>query len=379
VFARLENGLTRWWSNRLTCLHMGPLWIRNLLDNLSQFRPTPWQDWGEAPVLACGAGVTLESALPWALAHRSRIKIVAADTALPVLRDNDLVPDAVVCLEAQHANLRDFAGWKGADIALYTDLTSFPPGARVFGNPPKWFITEFAEVNLWRRWPWDTRQVPRLPPLGSVGVAAAWVSWRLTRGPVILAGLDFSYPPGKTHARGAPTLAALASRTHRLSPVEQGGTWERPGLHRRANGWLTTPVMEGYAEVLADQARLHRDRTWVWEEKGLPLGLSPWEGPLPDVRESQGTEMLSREGGTSPLEWLAGEQELWLTILDDFERINGGPDAAAWSDLETHLAMADYLTFGFPDPDFRRDSDWLIRAQVQVRWALGRVSRPRHS
>lgn len=380
VFARIEAGLTRWWSNRITCLHMGPLWIRNLLANVSEFRIEPWADWGDKPVVVCGAGVTLESALPWVQAHRHQLRIVAADTALPVLGAYDMVPDAVVCLEAQHANLRDFAGWTGANIDLYTDLTSFPPGTRVFAKPPKWFLTEFTDLNLWHRWPWGQDQIPRLPPLGSVGVAATWVSWRLTRGPVILAGLDFCYPPGKTHARGAPSLSAMASRTDRLTPMEQTGTWVRDGIHQTAAGWLTSPVMEGYAGVMADQARPHRERTWVWSTLGLPLGLPEWS-------QTQSLDSSATSAHSPPLapqvptgsQWLAGEQELWLTILDDFDRINGSPDEAAWSELETHLAMADYLTFSFPDPQFRRDSDWLIRAQAQVRWALNRVSRPRRS
>jgi hypothetical protein len=77
---------------------------------------------------------------------------------------------------------------------------------------------------------------------------------------------------------------------------------------------------------------------------------------------------------------LATEQELWRTILDDFVRINETPaDEGAWADLETRLSMADYLTFSFPDPSFRRDTDWLVRAQVQVRWVLNRVSRPRRT
>jgi hypothetical protein len=379
VLARFEGGLTRWWSNRITCMHMGPLWVRNLFDNLGSphLDWTPWPQWGTDPVLVCGAGITLEEALPWARQHRSRIRLVAADTALPVLQAWDLVPDAVVCLEAQHANLRDFAGWTGAEVTLFTDLTSYPPTSRIFSGATRWFVTEFADLSLWGRWPWTGDQVPRLPPLGSVGVAAAWVAWRLSRGPVILAGLDFSFPPGRTHARGAPALAALAARTDRFRPLEQPGTWLRPGLHRADGGpWLTTPVMEGYAGVLADQARPHRDRTWVWDDRGLPLGLPTWPGgppggipcadlPLPEPSPQ----------GSAPSDWLATEEELWRTILDDFVRINETPgDEGAWADLETRLTMADYLTFPFPDPEFRRDSDWLVRAQVQVRWILNRVT-----
>jgi len=384
VFSRFEQGLNQWWANRVTCLHMGPLWIKNLFDNLSSgdFQPQGWPDWENSPVLVCGAGVSLETALPWAQRNRSALRLVAADTALPVLKAAGLTPDAVVCLEAQHANLRDFSGWKGADVPLFTDLTSYPPGTRVFSKPPHWFITEFAELSLWNRWPWTTQQIPRLPPLGSVGVAAAWVAWRLSQGPVILAGLDFSFPPGKTHARGAPSLTALAARTNRFVPMEFPGVWGRKtGIKPTAQGWLTTAVMEGYAGVMAEQAARESHRTWVWDTQGLPLGLPRWPS---EERPSSPRESVVKEGGEpfsaepQGAAWLANEQELWRTILDDYGAINRQPnDAGAWADLETHLAMVDYLTFSFPDPEFRRDSDWLIRAQSQVRWILERTSRPR--
>jgi len=376
VFARLEQGLTRWWSNRITGVHLGPLWVRNLFDNLTSpgLGWNPWPHWGSDPVLVCGAGITLEEALPWARAHRTRLRIVAADTSLPVLKAWGLVPDAVVCLEAQHANLRDFAGWRGAPVALFADLTSLPGGSRVFGTAPHWFISEFAHLGLWNRWPWDPTTVPRLPPLGSVGVAAAWVTWRLTQGPVVLAGLDFSFPSGKTHARGAPALASLAESTHRLRPMEQVGTWERPGVRPTASGWLTTPVMEGYAAVLADQAAKEANRTWVWSSQGLPLGLPVWSrASRPSTETETATPGATSEPSPAPQDWARGELQRWQNILASFDRANSNPhDEALWKDLEQRLGEVDYLTFSFPDPEFRRATDWLARAQGQVRWAARR-------
>lgn len=380
VFQRFEQGLTRWWSNRMTCLHMGPLWVRNFIDNLAapSFEVSPWADWGADPVLVCGAGVTLESCLLWAQ-NQTGWRIVAADTALPVLKEAGIVPDAVVCLEAQHANLRDFSGWLGADVELYTDLTSYPPGTRVFSRPPRWFITEFADVELWRRWPWS-KEIPRLPPLGSVGVAAAWVSWRLSRGPVLLAGLDFSFPAGKTHARGSPALSALASRTNRFRPMEQTGIWQKPGVRGTPSGWLTTPVMEGYAGVLADQARPHASRTTVWDPMGLDLGLPPFSplvkgtaSPSPGVESPLRDNPSPGKGIAST--WLRAEKERWNDLLVLVNEALNTPTDETWEALEEGLREVDYLTFSFPDPEFRRAPDWLIRVRHQLRWALQRVER----
>lgn len=379
IFSRLEEGLTRWWSNRITSIHMGPVWVRNLFDNLSNpgFQLTPWPDWGNDPVVVCGAGTSLEESLPWIVAHRTRVRLVAADTALPILRAWNLVPDAVVCLEAQQANLRDFAGWRGAPVILFTDLTSHPPGTRVFGTSPCWFASEFAPLEVWARLPWTPEEIPRLPPLGSVGVTAVWIAWRLTSGPTILTGLDFSFPTGKTHARGAPALASLAAKTDRYHPVEQTGTWEGSGVRKvPPAGWLTTPVLEGYAGVLADQGATQTHRTWVWKERGLPLGFlvppSDWLPRLP--LPSSPKAPRPRETSHRARPWLEGERDRWLKVLETFRQMNASPeDQEIGKRLEDQLRALDYLTFSFPDPEFRRDSDWLIRAQNQVRWILSRI------
>ncbi len=239
---------------------MGPLWVRNLFDNLASetFSLAPWPDWGDAPVIVCGAGVTLESALPWISDHRSAWKLIAVDTALPILKAWSLIPDAVVSLEAQHANLRDFAGWFGAPVALFADMTSYPPSTRVFSQQPFWFISEFAPLALWSRWPWGTAVAPRLPPLGSVGVAAAWIAWKLTQGPVLLAGLDFSFPPGQSHARGAPLIAGIGQPNQPDS---------RHGTARHLGGRRTPPS----PPELADDPRDGRVRRSS-DREGFRLG-----------------------------------------------------------------------------------------------------------
>jgi hypothetical protein len=360
----------------MTSVYLGPLWVRNLFDNLKSSATwfAPWPQWDDDPVLVCGAGVSLESVLPWVSARRRSWRILAVDTALSILKSWSLIPDAVVCLEAQHANLRDFSGWSGTPVPLFADLTSFPPTTRIFEKPPHWFISEFAPLSLWSRWPWDA-EVPRLPPLGSVGVVAAWIAWRLTRGPVVLAGLDFSFPPGQSHARGAPSLSALASRTDRFRPMEQPESWERPGLYRRQGmRWLTTPVMEGYAGLLSQEAASYAHRTWVWKKEGVPLGLPVWEGESsrPALPERQ---VLGARAQDRPSDWLSQERKRWDKILENFTLLNASPeDDAVWNLLEAKLREVDYLTFSFPDPQPRRTSDWLIRALTQVRWIVNRLS-----
>jgi len=379
VFSRLEQGLIRWWSNRITSVQMGPLWVRNFFDNLRSptFSFSPWPDWGDSSVVVCGAGVTLETALPWIRAHRDHWKVIAVDTALPIFKAWSMIPDAVVCLEAQHANLQDFSGWLGARVPLFADLTSFPPATRVFNGSLFWYISEFAPLALWERWPWDASLVPRIPPLGSVGVVAAWIAWKLTRGQVLLAGLDFSFPDGQSHARGAPSLSALGCRTDRLHPMEQTGTWEGAGRYRTRANWLTTNIMDGYAGVLSEQAAVQASRTRTWKEAGIPLGLRLWSDRRTHESTLAPTTGLATGSADNPTDakaWLQHEKNLWNSLLRRFDELNAFPqDDSIWEKLEEQLRDVDYLTFSFPDPEIRRASDWLIRALSQIHWIVDRT------
>jgi hypothetical protein len=365
ILQRLDEGVKRWWSNRITSMHLGGLWIKNLFANLTsdRFSLEPWPHWGTDTVLVCGAGPTLDKALPWAHAHRDRLRIVAADTALGALKPWNIVPDAVVAVESQHANLDDFSGWNGAPVTLFADLTSFPPATRVFSTPPCWFVSEFAPLRFWSRWPkWGP--VPVLPPLGSVGVLAAQIGWTLTRGSVILAGLDFSFLAGKSHARGTPPVEAVLRTSSRLNPVGQP-VWS-------PEGWATSPVLATYSALLADRARPHADRVWVWEPAGAELGLKPWpRATLLDKLSHRGSPSA---GPHLAQAFVAGERTRWTEALDAFERINNDPSEDHWRALEAALAEIDYLTFDFPDPEFRRESDWLVRAKNRVVWISQRFA-----
>ena len=366
VLARLEQGIQRWWTNRATALHLGRLWVKNLFDNLGSrdFSLESWPHWGSDTVLVCGAGPTLETALPWARAHRHRLRVLAVDTALGALKPWDIVPDAVVAVESQHANLDDFAGWSGARVPLFADLTSYPGATRVFAERPHWFVSEFAPLSFWNRWP-DWPEVPRLPPLGSVGVLAADLAWSLTRGHVILAGLDFSYRAGKSHARGTPAVETVLRHATRLSPVGQP-VWS-------PQGWSTSPALSVYASLLAERLRPYAGRVWLWEQAGAPLGLKPW--PRSALLDPLGVIAPARSAPRDAVgRWLDDEVLRWKRILEGFERVNRLPSDPDWAALEADLSDVDYLTFDFPDPAFRRDSDWLIRAKNRVLWIQDRLA-----
>ena len=375
VFRRLQDGLATHWSNRMTSLHLGPLWVRNVFDHLAcaTVAPLEWPVWGDDPIVVCGAGTSLDLLI----AHRTSIRLLAADTALPVLAQAGLVPDAVVCLEAQQANLNDFVAAAGRKIPLFLDLSSHPATRRALAGPTYWFHTPFASLELWKRLPWKT-QVPRIPPLGSVGVTAAAIAWKLTQGPVYLLGLDFSWPLGKTHARGAPSITSLLIRNDRFHPVQPLGSWKREGIRAADDkGWLTSGVLEGYAHSLAELAQKEKHRTRVVGHAGLDLGLESledWPGvPITKTPIATPSAQAFSDGAS-------GERKELTALLAAFEALNRAPeDPEVWETLETRLRRNNHLFFSFADPDIRQESSFLSRVLMQARWLNSRLesrSRP---
>jgi hypothetical protein len=233
ILGALEEEIRQFWQNRITLAHMSRLWLRNLFANLvalagSVESPVP-PDWASAlrglpgaqpggrPILVAGAGPSLEAALPRIARVRDRLTLLAVDTALPVLADAGLPPDWVYALDAQHYNLEDFLPSRDPALLLLCDLSSCPAVIRLFPRRAA-FATRFAPLALFDRLQAAGLLPPELPPLGSVGVTAVQAALGLTLGPVLLAGLDFCYPGGRTHACGAPSHRRALTSCSRLAP-----------------------------------------------------------------------------------------------------------------------------------------------------------------
>jgi hypothetical protein len=269
----------------MTLVMLGGRLVRNLLDNLPLLAEA-----GDAadlaadlPIVAAGAGPSLDAAIPVLRDLRGRYALVAADTALPALALSGLTPDLVVCLEAQQANLRDFLPARPAGSRLACEIAGHPDAARLFPGRLALFSTSFAPLGLLDRLAAAGLCPLRVPALGSVGVTAAWTSLRLSGAGVFLAGLDFSYPRGATHARGTPAhLACLASATRCAPP----GHAAAAAIAGRSLSWRPTAgsgrvrtdaVLQSYRDLLEtvvrdDGVTRQEGRIFSVGGEGLPCG-----------------------------------------------------------------------------------------------------------
>jgi len=218
----VEYEIQTHWRNRMTLMHMSHLWIKNFLRNVAAV--SRGRDVGalriQKPIVVAGAGESLEAAVPPLVALRDRFYLIAVDTAVRTLQSLGLDPDAVAVLDAQSANLADLVGFNSSRAALISDVSAYPECIRRFSGERWFFFSQFAELSLFARARAAGILPTAIPPLGSIGIAALYLALELTDFAVFFAGLDFSFRPGKSHARGSPAHVAGLLRSGRLRPVD---------------------------------------------------------------------------------------------------------------------------------------------------------------
>jgi hypothetical protein len=392
--ALLVAEIRTYWQNRMTLIGMGNLWVRNLFENMPLLaRSTDLQALStELPVVVAGAGPSLEAGIPFMRKLREKVFLVAVDTALPVLAGFSLKPDLVVVLEAQAHNQADFLPFHDPWLPVACELSSFPPGLRLFPDSLFTFSSAFAPLQLFQRLK-DHGILPcPLPPLGSVGVAAVYAALRMTRREVVLTGLDFSYPGGGTHSRGSPVHLAMLSRANRLRAVGQDACssyLERPRIRERDSRGRTVTtdlVLRSYRDQLARTLEGDSGRILDVRETGLNLGVLPSsiEEAEDRVSSSQGKgERLHIERGG-----VADAAEIRSFIENERTRLLESKEAASdilasgaseplSASAQDIIRGVDYAYLHFPDePDLQLPGrSFLARAIVAFQYYSQRLGR----
>ncbi|NNM67195.1 MAG: DUF115 domain-containing protein [Spirochaetales bacterium] len=271
----LSQTIEEWTGDLSTQAGLGRRWLTQTLVNLSRIRPCRLDlgDWDHALVL--GAGPGLEEALDdpknkRLLDERPRngVRVMASDTALPVLRQRGLVPDLIVCLDAQTASYQHFLSGVPAGVPLLADLAALPVLDRLTTA-----VLRFRSSHPLAAY--ASLDYPELPfldtSLGQVAGVALLAAARLGARRASLWGLDFSYPLAKTYARGTYVYPYFQTRSSRLEPSDSllsAFAWRTDLVQR-----FSSPRGTVYTnEVLLSYKK--RLETYPW-----PLEVLPWAGP----------------------------------------------------------------------------------------------------
>ncbi|MDR2181124.1 MAG: DUF115 domain-containing protein [Treponema sp.] len=291
--AALNNEIALQWSNAMTLVKLGRRFMRNTIRSLpllaASYHPAGLA-FGAAPVLVLGAGPSLDPFLdalraaprfPLDPAARA-FRIVCVDTCIPALRERELRPDLAVILESQFWNRRDFTGSAASGIAAAVDLSAYPGSAAALGGPFYFFFTPWTRLRLFARMK-EAGIVPALPsggpmpPLGSVGLSAVELARRLTAGPVVCAGIDFSFTLDASHARSSPAHLALLAAHNRLRSLLDAEGAFRAGVFAAASksggAVRSNPSMRNYRNLFEQEFSSDR-RIFDVAGSGLPLGIN---------------------------------------------------------------------------------------------------------
>jgi len=374
----LIDALTNYWRNRNTLIRLGRQWIRHIYANLCELaygsldiRSVSSLVIDRVPIVV-GAGPSLEEALQFIRNQRERLWVMAVDSAVSALLTCNIKPDAVVVLETQAWNLLDFHDTGGSGIAVVADLSSYPPSLTHIGGPCYLFSSTFTKLEFLKKLEACGIRDFTLDPLGSVGLVAIEIALARWSGSVLLAGLDFKYSHGKTHARGTAYHRWQMSYLNRLNPHPG---WEALTHRIRDQKQNSDTVLHGYAALLRRRFS-NTGRLYTLSVPGLDLNLPPLENAETVLMESQ--EQIA-QGGKSPnlAARAAGFIDAQLNglgaVIDSWEAYEKNGDGK--SRLLEAIGKMDEIYADFPDAESlsKGEESFLFRVVSRARVLLNYI------
>ncbi len=284
LYAATAESVGRFWKNRLTLVQFGRRYSRNFFLNLaSSAGATPFFSVNK-PLLVLGAGESLEPIIlelkALSSAARERLFIIAVDAALHALQDAAIIPDAVVCEEAQSIIASAFIGSNKRCRYAFSALSSCPKAAEAAAENCCFYTTLFDDRRFIQSLKARGLLPPLLPPLGSVGLSAVSIAARIRadeRTPIFIAGLDFSYSAGKTHAKGTFHDRRKRMSVNRTAYLENFaaafGADARKVSGKNGKEVISTTVLLEYAELFTAYFGTGLKNCFDAGGCGLSLGL----------------------------------------------------------------------------------------------------------
>ncbi|MDR2159817.1 MAG: DUF115 domain-containing protein [Treponema sp.] len=260
----------------------GGRWFSNIIRNLraAEIQEGPLPPIREAAVAAAGPSLDLQ--IP-ALKKRKETEgkglfLIAADTSLPALLHAGIGVDAVISIDCQHISYYHFMGLP-ANLPLFLDLASPPPVASRAAKPRFFSAGHPLTGYISRFW----RPIPSLDSSGAnVTCAALSLAESLGAEKIELYGADFSYPRGKTYARGTYIFPFFEGKQSRLAPLEGlfSSFLYRVPLEKKTppekpdNWYYETETLRRYRMKLEEKAAVMYPRLVPVESAGAPVTVT---------------------------------------------------------------------------------------------------------
>ncbi len=197
--------------------YFGKRWFINTLNNLEAAEKATTTIPPVQTALVIGAGPSLEVQMPEIKQLMPDSFIISTDTALPALLKFNIKPNLVISIDCQHITYFHFLEGLPQGIPLVIDLASPRNMTKLTENIL--FFTSGHPFSLYVKNKW--RSFPFIDTSGgNVSHAAVSLAYSLGAKHIHLFGVDFSYPRGKSYARGTYLYPYFCSRSNRFSPLE---------------------------------------------------------------------------------------------------------------------------------------------------------------
>lgn len=320
-------------SDLLTRFEFEQKWIRNILINTNRLIPaesepipgrptrtdavmrakyTPpthllhWQNvLNGRPALLVAAGPSLRESLEMVRTLSDRCFVMVCDTALKVLLRADIVPHAVVTLDAQKHTLYHFLGERALkDIVVFADIVVHPlilrnlsPKGIVFSTTARHSIghdgsttrmstpgTEYAEQ--------VAGELGDVQSGGSVATSAFEILRTLGAGPILFVGQDLAYTGREIHSTGThhnERWVTSLSRTKSLEHINEAVMRKRQLVQVEAIGGGSEPsdyVLQLYRHWFEDAIPRTGHRVWNLTRRGARINGVPAPDDVEQLVES---------------------------------------------------------------------------------------------
>jgi hypothetical protein len=292
--AAIQRGIDKVSSDYSVQAWFGGRWISIIIRNLKAAEAQTASVMPIREALVCAAGPSLEDQFP--LLEERKAKgafIISSDTALPALACRGIRADAAVSIDCQHISYHHFMGGVAHNVPLFLDISSPPLLCSLSASP--FFFSGGHPLARYLSLVW--RPLPLLDTSGgNVTYACLSLAENLGADRITLFGADYSYPGGRTYARGTYVYPFFEKKQNRLAPLEalhSAFLYRAPFLPpeggEAANGSETadsrrvtyreTASLRFYRKKLEEKAAVMEARVFAAPGRGAPIATGGEKAP----------------------------------------------------------------------------------------------------
>ncbi len=177
--------------------------IKNFQSNLNVVQKYPGINkyknrYKNLPALLVGAGPSLDDSLEFLSQVQDNANIFCVDTALPILTENNIVPDFIVSVDPQDHTVKHFTTLPNADVPLIISPVSNAQAVKKYAGPFIIFLQKGHSITGGFEDMLGDKGFCYAG--GSVSCIALDIMMQFGFDPIIMVGMDFSYPNMKAYS-----------------------------------------------------------------------------------------------------------------------------------------------------------------------------------